>query len=132
MRIEGIVPEHILKRLPADVRAKMGKAGRTMKECLEVAEARSEKELQEQIKSYLDRKSIYYVWSRMDRKTTTRTGTPDFLICKEGRFIGIECKTATGKQSDDQIKAQFQIEMSGGAYHLVRSYREFLTIIGGF
>lgn len=132
MKFQGIIPEHILKRLPADVRAKMGKAGRTMKECLEVAEARSEKELQEQIKSYLDRKSIYYVWSRMDRKTTNAKGTPDFLICKEGRFIGIECKTATGKQSEDQIKAQFQIEMSGGAYHLVRSYREFFSLMGEF
>lgn len=50
-------------------------------------------------------------------------GTPDIvgLIAPEGRFVGIEVKTATGKQRPEQVTMQRVIEGWGGVYCLARS-----------
>lgn len=42
-----------------------------------------------------------------------------------GQFIGFELKTAKGKQSDEQKKAQKMIEKLGGLYYLIRSPEDF-------
>lgn len=50
-------------------------------------------------------------------------GTPDIvgLIAPEGRFVGIEVKTETGKQRPEQVTMQRVIEAFGGLYVLARS-----------
>lgn len=50
------------------------------------------------------------------------TGWPDLTgLVPGGRFIGVECKTATGRQSLEQASHQEAIETRGGLYFLVRS-----------
>ena len=41
-------------------------------------------------------------------------GVPDFLVCFEGRFIGIECKANGGKPTALQLKNLADIESAGG------------------
>lgn len=48
-------------------------------------------------------------------------GEPDISGCLDGRWVGIEVKTATGKQSPDQVKFQKAIEPRGGIYIVARS-----------
>lgn len=50
-----------------------------------------------------------------------KAGTSDKTCCVAGRFVAIECKSATGKQSEAQIKYQTRVEMLGGLYILARS-----------
>ena len=51
-----------------------------------------------------------------------RKGVPDIIcILRGGRFLGVECKSATGKQSPEQKAFQAEIERVGGLYLLVRS-----------
>jgi len=60
----------------------------------------------------------------MDGKRTIAfglKGSPDILGCLDGRFIGIEVKTATGKQRDAQAKFQKAFELAGGIYIIARS-----------
>jgi hypothetical protein len=45
-------------------------------------------------------------------------------ILPDGRRLEIECKSATGKQSDKQKKFQANIERNHGVYILVRSVKE--------
>ena len=59
---------------------------------------------------------------------TGKPGTPDITVCEGGRFIGIECKTAKGKQSALQKQAEAEIEASGGKYFLVRSLEDIKRI----
>lgn len=48
-------------------------------------------------------------------------GWPDLTGCRsDGKFIAIECKTKTGKQSEEQRAYQREIETRGGLYFLVR------------
>jgi|SRR3990167_3703976 len=51
-------------------------------------------------------------------------GMPDIMILHEGRFIGVECKSSIGKQSDEQKYWQKQIEEQGGVYVVARSWSD--------
>ena len=50
----------------------------------------------------------------------SRRGVPDIIAVINGRFIGIECKTKKGKQSDGQVQFQQDLEKAGGVYWVVR------------
>ena len=46
-------------------------------------------------------------------------GVPDFLVCYEGRFIGIECKANGNKPTALQLKNFRDIEDAGGTVWLI-------------
>lgn len=48
-------------------------------------------------------------------------GQPDIFLILNGRFIGIEVKTRTGRQSEAQKQWQRNCERAGGLYILARS-----------
>ena len=48
-------------------------------------------------------------------------GQPDIFLILKGRFIGIEVKTRTGRQSEAQMQWQRNCERAGGLYILARS-----------
>ena len=60
---------------------------------------------------------------------TGRAGCPEIIVCHKGRFIGLEVKTPTGRQSHVQKEAQIDIERAGGEYHIVRSVDDVNKII---
>ena len=41
-------------------------------------------------------------------------GTPDILVCLDGRFFGIEAKAGTNKPTDLQIQNLRRIDIAGG------------------
>ena len=48
----------------------------------------------------------------------------EYLLKKRGQFVGIEVKSATGRQSLEQKLAQENIEKVGGLYWLIRTPEE--------
>ena len=42
------------------------------------------------------------------------SGVPDFLVCFNGHFVGIECKAGTGKTTALQERNLRDIETAGG------------------
>lgn len=123
------LPDKAKMQMLASDRSKLGKAGRTMIEIDAKNEAKSERELQEQIAGLLRIKCIYFVRSRMDRKTTTKVGTPDFLVCLNGRFEGWEIKVGNNGLSDEQRAACLQIIQSGGMARLITTLDRAKQII---
>ena len=65
------------------------------------------------------------------RFKTGKKGCPDILLCYRGRFIGLEVKTAKGRQSKAQVEAQKRIEACGGKYYIVRSIDDVIDILEG-
>lgn len=58
-----------------------------------------------------------------------RFGTPGAadiqgILRPAGRFLAIECKSATGKQREEQAKWQRMVEEHGGLYVLARSLED--------
>lgn len=57
-----------------------------------------------------------------------KNGIPDIIMVKDGRFIGIEVKTAKGRQGDSQKAFQSGVEEAQGLYYLVRSIDEIIKL----
>lgn len=51
-------------------------------------------------------------------------GQADIFACMHGRFVAIEVKTATGRQSKAQQQWQQNVERAGGIYILARSVED--------
>lgn len=58
-----------------------------------------------------------------------RKGMPDLLACKAGRCIGVECKTATGKLSQDQLLFKQEWEGRGMVYIVYREPKNLLDFL---
>ena len=86
-----------------------------------------EKKLQKSIIDYCKNHHIYCVniyGSGMSAK-----GIPDILICKNGRFIALECKVGKNTLQDDQKIHSRRIIDSGGVWFCPRTLEEAITVI---
>lgn len=64
----------------------------------------------------------------------TRYGLPgqaDIAGVVRGRHVELEIKSATGRQSQQQVRWQRAVERAGGVYVLVRSADEALSALEG-
>lgn len=57
-----------------------------------------------------------------------KKGVPDIIVIKKGQFIGLEVKSATGRQNEDQRAFELFIKENGGFYYLVRSLEDVRKI----
>jgi len=102
----------------------------------------SEIQLQKAILDYLAyQKNIYFIRSnsfagKIQRKNgsigwikNNKKGCPDIIVCRDGKFIGLEVKTDKGRMSDSQKQAQDDIIKSGGWYYIVKSLEDVMKII---
>lgn len=53
-------------------------------------------------------------------------GSPDIICVYGGQFIGIECKSPKGVQSENQKEFQKKLEDAGGTYLLVKNIDEVI------
>lgn len=59
-------------------------------------------------------------------------GIPDIFCVIRGHLIGIEVKTVTGRQSDDQVEWQRKLEEAGGTYVLARAWEDVERVLDEF
>lgn len=63
--------------------------------------------------------------AHLSHSTRVPVGTPDLLVLWPGRGQRwIECKSATGKQTDAQREFEARVRAAGGIYWVVRSVEE--------
>ena len=58
-----------------------------------------------------------------------KKGIPDIWVIINGKTIGLEVKTPTGKQSKEQKEIQEKFIKNGADYYVVRSYEEVKNIL---
>jgi hypothetical protein len=74
---------------------------------------------------YIKRRNGTYGWIQ-----NNKSGCPDIIVCgHSGKFIGLEIKVFSGKQSDYQKLAEADIRKAGGEYYIVRSVEDVKMII---
>lgn len=90
----------------------------------------SEKHIQKAILDYLSYKNIFHYRQNSGAfktesggymRTASVSGLPDIVAIKDGIYIGLEVKTATGRQSKEQKDIESKITAAGGLYLVVRS-----------
>ena len=59
----------------------------------------------------------------------TKKGFPDILVIANGKTIGIEVKTAIGKQSKEQKDIENKFTQHGQEYYVVRTVEEVICIL---
>jgi hypothetical protein len=124
-----VLPDAVLRRLaPADRRS-LGKAGLTADEAAAAVAARGEKELQQQCAALLRLRGYWFAWSATHRRTTAVIGTPDFLFAyrrRDGTTVAVawECKTTTGRLSDEQARTHEAMRLNGWTVVVVRSLED--------
>lgn len=64
------------------------------------------------VKKYLTEMGAYYAMPATGGYGLS--GTPDFLVCYRGRFVGIECKAGKNKPTALQLAALDRIASAGG------------------
>lgn len=132
MKIVGPIPEHILSKMNPEDRAPMGKAGLTQAELDVRTNARNEKELQAQVENLLRLRDIFFVRSRMDRPTTTRRGTADFVLAYRSVPVALECKVGANVQTEEQKRVEFQMRANGWFYIIVRHIDDVIAVLKMF
>lgn len=63
------------------------------------------------------------------KRTGVKSGTPDIIICHEGRFLAIELKAKGGKMSEAQMIAEDAITAAGGGFAVCRSVQDVETVL---
>ena len=70
------------------------------------------------------------VHSAMHQATTTAKGVPDFIIALPGGMtLWVECKTAVGKPTPEQLGWGHRLSLLGHRWSIVRSMGEFLALV---
>lgn len=119
------LPDSFKRYIDPAIRKQMGKMGWTREEVMRRQVVRSEKELQKLIGSLLSYYNIPYIRPRMDKKTTTQVGTPDFIFSVGrngiGQAVAWEIKMPREKLSTEQLDMMAKLYMSGYRIAVVRS-----------
>lgn len=94
------------------------------------ADEGSEADLHNAIIDECRRRGWVFFHGSMAERTSRTLGEPDFQIAGEGgRTWYVECKSRIGKLSPAQRNMKAHLEKLGHAYHVVRSFSEFLEVI---
>jgi len=105
-----------------------------------------EKDIENKILDFMNRIQGVFAWKnntvgiydpikKVYRKAKGRhniNGVADILGVMDGKFISIEVKTKTGKQSDDQIDFEDAIKSNGGRYGVARSLSDAIKLLKGW
>ena len=74
--------------------------------------ATPESKVKKKVKEVLKNLGAYYVMPVTSGYGNS--GAPDFLVCYQGKFIGLECKSGKGKVTALQQRNLDQIDLAGG------------------
>lgn len=75
-------------------------------------------------------RGFYCIHSRMDKRTTTQVGSPDFVVVMPRRVVFIEAKTRVGKLSQEQLGVAAWLKKLGHELFVVRSLNDFRKVVG--
>jgi hypothetical protein len=87
---------------------------------------RPEKDIQRSIMAWLKRGRYVHWRQQAGKYFATKSGLPDIVVvlAPYGHVLGLEVKSAVGKQRPAQKKFQAQLEKAGGTYQIVRTLDE--------
>ena len=89
----------------------------------------SESKFQSTCITHLKQLNIYYV--NVHGGGWTGKGTPDLLVCSNGRFIAFELKVGNNTLQEDQKVRRNRILKNGGLFYSPTTIEEFKKIMEG-
>ena len=116
----GLEPTaNIVERMAAADRKKLGRRGETRAETVHRVTTALERKIHDQFSSFCRRHKIAVWHSHPTRKSSIRTGLPDFLCLKNSRALLIEFKVLPNKLSKEQDEVFAELESGGNYVHVI-------------
>jgi len=95
-----------------------------------IADPGPESELHNKIIKHCRDNGWIYFHGSMATRTHRTIAEPDFtILCDRSRVFFVECKSATGKLTPEQLALKVWAEKLGTTIHTIRSYAEFQEIV---
>lgn len=116
-----VLPNHVLRLMSPEDRAKLGPAGQLASEAIAKHETRLEKELQQQIGQYLRLLGVWFDQDSMAHRRRGTKGAPDFIFAYRGIPCAVEAKTETGAVHPEQAQAHDAMRKNGWVVIIARS-----------
>lgn len=129
MGFSGSLPDHILSKIDAKERAKMGKSGVTRVEAEEKWKSGEESKMQALFLADMDRRGVFTIVSRFGKRTTTRKGMPDVICLYQGRACCVEVKAPGGVVSLDQDQCISDLMKAGIPVLVARSVKDAIDFV---
>jgi hypothetical protein len=104
---------------PAD-RKKLGRRGETRAETVHRVTTRAERRIHDQFSGFCHRHNIAVWHSSPVKKSSIRTGLPDFLLLKNRRALLIEFKIPPNKLSFEQVEVFAALEENGDHVEVIQ------------
>lgn len=123
------LPEAVKQKLPPEEKKRLGIAAMTMDELITRQSVRTERDLQNQIADYLRLRGVPFYRSRMDKRTTSKLGTPDFLICVASKFLALEAKRDGEEPTPEQVMELDAIRAAGGIALIVTKLEQVKIVL---
>ena len=86
-----------------------------------------EKKLQDKAIEYLKKNKIYHI--NVFGNGWSAKGTPDLIVCINGKFVAFELKVGKNDLQDDQKIHKIRIRRSGGLHYSPYTLEEFIKIV---
>jgi hypothetical protein len=120
---------------PADRRS-LGRAGLTASEAQAKYATRVERDEAKLFSAWLSGRELYFIQARTDRRSTIRTGHPDFTLLHDGRCLLLEIEMSarsaepgTGPVSERTRSAGFVAEIVRSAAHAIETTKHFFGLV---
>lgn len=125
------LPDKLLRLMPRESRAPLGKAGMTNAEAQAKADTRAERELQTDMVNLLNQRNLFFDTLRMDKRTRSRPGRPDFYIfLPTGKALLVEAKVQGGELTEDQKRVFTEYwDKTGQVVHIILNLDQFKTLL---
>lgn len=120
------VPESFRNKI--DAKDRKGLGIRTTEETERMIEADNERELQSQIRQYLNQREIVYINPSMNKKSELPEGWSDFTLAYRGVPLAFECKVSTD-QTPEQNHMELAMTRNGWRYYIIRNLSEVRAIL---
>jgi Holliday junction resolvase-like predicted endonuclease len=85
---------------------------------------RGERAIHDELSAWLKREGYVFFHSRMDAKTSTSVGDPDYVIARGQRVAFVEIKTHHGKLSPAQHRRHDELARAGCVVKVARSLED--------
>jgi len=122
-----VLPENILTKLSAKDRKAIGQP--TAAEAQGKYEAGQEDKLQKDMANLLTHRGVYWDRPPMNKRSRAKLGRADFICGYRKRFLALEAKAGTRKQTPEQVKDQASVERSGCQYYVIHNCDQVKAIL---
>jgi hypothetical protein len=124
-----ILPDHVLSKMSAEDRAKLGRAGMTYAEASAKGESRLERHRHGIFSQFLNLMGFEHIHANPVKRSTIEPGHPDYTLTPpHAPAFYIEFKTEEGRLSGDQERVIARLRGKGYAVFVLTDVREAMRI----